>query len=129
MSKPIYTRITTHRGQLVISHEQRESNEIVTSPFDSSSMGFVIGDTAYIGISAEAHEVLKTIRRGRGAIGDIDLFRTSDGLYALATLGGANVLVNPKDAEGSRDYQVPEIKWFQIIENEVPQGAVDAIEG
>lgn len=65
-------------------------------------MGFVIGDTAYVGISAEAYEVLKTIRKGRDSLGDIDLFATSDGSFAFATLGGPCVLVNPQDAEASR---------------------------
>jgi len=133
MSKELYTKLTAYKGVLVVEHQVTESNDVVVTPYDRpGNLGYVISDLGHVGVSQEAYEFLKSLRKGNDGLGDIDLFRTSKGVggegYALAILGGACMLLD-KDATTSRDYKVPAIDLFQLIANEVPAGAIHAIDG
>ncbi len=132
MSKELYTKLTAHKGVLVVEHQVTESNDVVVTPYDRpGNLGYVISDLGHVGVSQEAYDFLKSLRKGSGDLGDIDIFRTSKGTggkgYALAILGGSCMLLD-KDAETSLDYEVPAIDLFQLIANEVPEGAIDAID-
>ncbi len=129
MSKKIYTKLTAYKGTLVVEHQVTESDDIVVTPYDRpGNMGYVVKDVSYVGVSQEAYDFLKSLPKGSDSLGEVDMFRTSDGQHCLAILGGACVLIG-KDAETSRDYDVPPLSAFQLIENEVPEGAIHAIDG
>lgn len=128
-NKEIYAEVTTHKDILVIEYKTEDSNDIVTSPYDKpGNLGYVIGDTGHVGISEEAYALLSLIKRSGNAIGDIDIFKLNKGGYAFSTLGGMCSLIDPKMAEGSSTFVVPPLSCFQVIENNVPEGAKEAID-
>lgn len=127
--KTIYAEVTAYNDILVIEYKTEDSNDMVTSPYDKpGNLGYVIGDTGHVGISEEAYALLSLIKRSGDAIGDIDIFKLDKGGYAFSTLGGMCSLINPKMAAGSRDFVVPPLSCFQVIANDVPEGAKEAID-
>lgn len=127
--KTKHCSVTAHNGFLVVEYHTLESvAEEVTSPYDSSSMGFVISDVGFVGVSNEAYELLKTIRPGRDSLGELDIFRGGPNGYVFGTLGGACGLFKATTVETSRDYRVPYQNEFQLIANDVPEGAKEAID-
>lgn len=127
--KTIYAEVTAYNDILVVEYKTEESNDMVTSPYDKpGNIGYVIGDTGHVGISEEAYALLSLIKRSGDAIGDIDIFKLDKGGYAFATLGGMCSLIDPKIAEGSRTFVVPPLSCFQVIANDVPEGAKEAID-
>lgn len=126
--KPIYAEVTYYKNHLVVEYKLEESNDIVTSPFDSQSMGYVISDIGYVGISKEAYASLKDIPRSGDDMSEIDVFKLADGNYAFATLGSKYVILDLDNAEGSSSFSVPSLNNFQLIGNNVPEGAKNAID-
>lgn len=128
-NKEIYAEVTAYNDILVIEYKTEDSNDIVTSPYDKpGNLGYVIGDTGHVGISEEAYALLSLIKRSGNAIGNIDIFKLNKGGYAFSTLGGMCSLIDPKMAEGSSTFVVPPLSCFQVIENNVPEGAKEAID-
>lgn len=127
MSKEIYTRLAVYKGVLTVEHTVFESNDVVVTPYDNPGvMGYVVKDVGHVGVSQEAYDFLKALRVGSDGLGDIDIFKSGD-VHVFATLGGAYNLYT-KDSETSRDYVVPPITDFQVIPNEVPEGAKEVID-
>ena len=77
-----------------------------------------------VGISAEALELLRKVRRGHDDLGDIDWFRTGT-KAAFCWLGGPYRIVDPNKAEGSRSFGI--FEYVQIA-NDVPEGAKGVID-
>jgi len=128
-NKEIYAEVTAYNDILVVEYKTEDSNDMVTSPYDKpGNLGYVIGDTGHVAISEEAYALLSVIKRSGDAIGDIDIFKLDKGGYAFSTLGGMCSLIDPRIAEGSRTYVVPPLSCFQVIENNVPEGAKEAID-
>ena len=50
------------------------------------------------------------------------------GGYAFSTFGGMYFIANVDEAEGSSSFVVPPLEEFQLMENNVPDGAKDAID-
>lgn len=130
MKKPVYVEITTYKNHLIAEYKTTESNDVLVSPYDKTknSMGYVLLDVGYAGISKEAHAMLSKIKKGNDSIGELDIFKDDKGNYVLATLGGMYFLSDITEIEGSRQYVVPGIENFQIIENNVPAGAKEVID-
>lgn len=127
----MYARVTVYKGVLVIEWLTVTSDENCVTPYDRpGNMGYVAMNTNLVGVSDEAYETLKTVRKGRDSIGAIDVWACDDGTYAFATFGGKYVLLDPKDpdAEASRQYQLPARDQFQTIPNDTPEGAREAID-
>jgi hypothetical protein len=84
----------------------------------------------HLGISAEAVALLKTIKRGRDAIGDVDWFTTADGKAAFCWIGGPKALIRVEGAVGSREYiGATNIEGkYVLVANDVPAEAIEAIE-
>lgn len=128
MTKPIYAEVTAYKNHIVVEYKTQESNDIVTTPFDTRSLGYVVADVGCVAISKEAHALLSDIKHSHDDIGDIDIFDLDKGGYAFSTFGGMYVIVNVDEAEGSSSFVVPPIEEFQLMENNVPDGAKDAID-
>lgn len=127
--KPLYTKVTFYKGFLIIEHQVTESNEIVACPYDRpGNMGYVIADTSYVGVSKEAHDELSKLGKGSETIGELSIFKLTNGLHAFATFGGQYCLIDVEDADTCRDFVVPSIDNFQLIDNTSPEGAVEAID-
>lgn len=128
MSKPIYAEVTAYKNHIVVEYKTKKSNDIVTTPFDTGSLGYVVADVGCVAISKEAHELLSHIKHSHDDIGDIDIFDLDKGGYAFGTLGGMYFIANVNEAEGSSSFVVPPLEDFQLIENNVPDGAKDAVD-
>lgn len=127
MTKPIYAEVTAYKDYILVEYKSNKSNEVLTTPFDTESMGYVVGDVGHIGISKEAYELLRSVKKSGDSIGDIDVFRLANGNYAFSTLSGMCFMGNYKELQGSSSFSVPPIESFQLIENNVPPEAIEAI--
>lgn len=130
-NKTKHCSLTYYKGHLVTEFHTVESidNELV-SPYDKpGNLGFVVLDVAHVGVSKEAYEALKTLKRGSDGLGDIDIFRADD-KHVFASLGGACTVRKVSKIETSRDWRLSDLALedFQVIENEVPEGAKEAID-
>lgn len=94
--------------------------------------GSVVGSSASrVGISQEALELMKTIKVGCDAIGDIDWWLCTDGSWAFSWFGCLYRVMDPVVSISSRDfnpYQSQLAKAFVLIANAVPLGAREAID-
>ena len=125
----LHAKVTAHKGILVLEllAEKSIENEVVTTLDTPSTIGQVIMDTgAHLGVSAEALELLKGIKRGHDDLGDVDWFSASDGEAVFGWLGGPKRLCNPTKIEGSSSYSasLPHV----LIPNDVPEGARECID-
>ena len=121
-------RITAYKGQIICELLATASSATVTTTLDNPGVfGQVIVDSKNnVGISKEAHDLLKTIKRGRDDLGELDWFKTSDNAHAFAWIGGPYTIVNPTTCESSSSYVANDD--YTLIENEPPQGAMDYID-
>lgn len=127
--KEIYTKVTLYKDIIVVEHQKNVSDEIVVTPYDRpGNMGYVVSDIGHVAISKEAHQALSEVKRGRDCIGDLSVFPLSNGLYAFATFGGQCAIFDKNEAETCRDTKVPPIENFQVIENIVPECAINYID-
>jgi hypothetical protein len=78
-----------------------------------------------LGVSEEALVLLKTIKRGRDSIGDVDWWAVDDGSSAFGWFGPMCRLIEPAEAETSRQFKIGE---YVSIPNDVPEGARAAID-
>lgn len=124
----MYATVTAYKGKLVLSLLATASNDEVTTTLDNPGViGQVICNSAKnVGVSDEAIELLKTIKSGRDAIGDVDWFASDAAGDVFAWLGGPYAIVDPKTAEAARGYQV---RTYAKVPNDVPDGAKVAIDG
>lgn len=124
----MHAHITAYKGIIVCELLATASikGEVTTSLDNSGVFGQVIHDTAKnLGVSAEALALLKSLPRGRDSLGDIDWFRTNDGRASFGWIGGPYAIKDPKQCEGSRQY---EVLAHVVIPNDVPEGAKEAID-
>lgn len=119
----MHARITAYKGMLVLEllATKSISNEVATSLDTPGNMGQVIMDTAkHLGVSIEALELMKPLRRGHDDLGDIDWFQSTGSGDCFAWLGGPYAIKDPKKLETSSSWR---IGAHQVITNEVPAGA------
>jgi hypothetical protein len=127
----IHATITAYKGSLIIDLIATKSieNEVATSLDGPTRIGQVIMNTGkHLGVSKEAYQILKTIKRGRDDLGDINWFVTTNNnmnAHAFSWLGGPKQIVNPEWAEGGRAYV---LGAYVEIPNDVPQAAAEAID-
>lgn len=120
----IHANVTAYKGKLVIELLAQKSiaNEVTTSLDTPGVFGQVIENTKeHLGVSKEAIELLKQVKKGYDSIGDVDWFKVDNGNYAFGWIGGPYAIVDPMKAEGSSTYIVP--NDYIEIENNVPDGA------
>ncbi len=128
----MHAKITHYKGWLILDLLATKSidNEVATSIDRPSSMGQVIMDThKHLGVSAEAIEAMKKVKRNRDAIGDIDWFTTkgdSEDSAAFGWLGGPKSIKKISDIEGARTFSLNH--KYVVIPNEVPEMAAAAID-
>lgn len=124
----MHARITAYKGYLVceLLAEQSVDGEVTTSLDNPGCFGQVVHDTAqHLGVSQEALALLQQVQRGTDDLGDVDWFRTSDGKASFGWIGGPYALKKPEDCEGSSSYEVLE---HVVVANEVPEGAMEAVD-
>lgn len=122
------TRITAHRGHLVIECDLTERSERYI-PAGGGQIGCtLLGiDASLLGISVEAMEELRKVGRSRDDIGDISIWRANDGRWCAGWLGPRWKILRPgseSDRQGL-ELDVP----HAVIPNDVPPDAAQAIDG
>jgi hypothetical protein len=126
MDNPFVT-VTAYKGFLIIEALIKEEHSDWV-PAGSGRIGCILIDTkTHLGISDEAFELLKEIPQSLDDIGEVDWFDSDDGKRVFGWLGPTKRLIDPKDAEGSRNYKVS--RDFLSIPNEPDPDAVKAIDG
>lgn len=121
-------KVTEHRGILVF--ETINPNEVDADfvPAGGSNIGCVLCDSKKLGVSPEAMELLKKIKRGSDGLGDPDIFKSGDKVV-FGWLGNVFALKHPDHCEGSKDYDSFLLNGVcTTIENETAEGAKAAID-
>ena len=123
----MHAKVTAYKGKLVceLVADKSIENEVVTTIDTPSTFGQVIMNTAKnLGVSKEALELMKTVKIGRDDLGDIDWFNSVQG-DVFGWIGGPYNIIDPAEAETARGFKI--LAHIEI-ENEVPAGAMEAID-
>lgn len=117
-------KVTAYKGQIVIDTANPEKDvDDFWYPTGRGRMGCVLLNTErYLGVSKEAIELMKGIRRNHDAIGDIGWWKSDNQGYCFSWWGPIYRVIDPTSAEGDRDFFVQEGKYIEIP-NDVPQDA------
>ena len=119
-------RITSHKNHLIIETLKPEEDKNFI-PVGGSRIGCVLIETdKYLGMSKEAFDLLKTIKRSGDDIGDVSAWRTTDNRDCIAWLGNVKRLVNMESAEGDNG-GIADIAYV-TIDNVSPEDAVALID-
>lgn len=124
-------RVVAYKDFLVIECLANASEkDVCTLSIDNPScIGQVIHNTKeHLGISKEALEHLRRIKRSNDTIGEVDYFEASDKTWHFAWLGGPKALVDTKTAEGSTIYKVPDETQYNLVENIIPEEVIKIID-
>jgi hypothetical protein len=119
----MHAEVTAYKGRIIVELKVKESipGEVTTSLDTPRFAGQVIRNTAKnLGISKEAFELLKSVRRGEELTGDVDWSHTEDGSTVFGWKGGRCAIFTPANCQGSRKFTVG---GFVVIPNHVPDGA------
>jgi len=128
----MHARVTAYKGHIVIELLTLVSipNETSVSMDNPGNFGQVIMNTEKnLGVSQEAIELLKTVKSGPDGIGAVDWFATETAAgkgHAFSWIGGQYALVLAAEAVASRQWEMGK---YVSIPNDVPQGAMEAIDG
>ncbi len=132
----IKARVVAYKGRIVIVPKEPEKDITNKGPriwwptggSNRNILGCVLGNSKeMLGISEEAVELLRKVKRGYDAIGDLDWWKCSDGNYAFSWWGPIYRIVNTELAEAARGFQVHEGQYLKII-NQVPTAAKKVID-
>jgi hypothetical protein len=119
----MHAEITAYKGRIVIELKAKKSipGEVLTSLDTPRLAGQVVNDTARnLGVSKEALDLLKSVRKGDCAAGDVDWARTEEGKAVFGWKGGRCAIFSPETCESSRRFKVG---GYVTIPNNVPEGA------
>lgn len=94
------TTIFAHKGVIgILSSPDAEG--FFAKP-GGNNLGCVL-DASSVEISEEALELLKSVRKGLGGLGDFDVFQSGDKVV-IGWLGGYTKCFSPSEIETSRNY-------------------------
>jgi hypothetical protein len=118
----VHAEVTAYRGRIIVELKARKPipGEVILG--GNSQMGVhIIKDTAHnLGVSHEALELLKKVRRSPDANGELDWSRDADGKACFGWRGGDCLIVSPETCFGSSKFNV---RSCVDIPNQVPEGA------
>lgn len=133
MSTEVAVRVTEHDGFLVMDTLVEHSTpELVVPGEDNTSMGVVALNLKLVGVSKEAYAAMQDLKPGRDGIGAIDCFKTTgnpDQPYAFGFIGFKS-LIDTRSADDettSRQWDLAPYEMFTEIDNDTPEGALEAI--
>ena len=119
-------KVTAYNQNLIIEAIDGKEDENFF-PVGDTRIGCTLIETDnLLGMSKEAFDLLKTIKKSHDDIGDVCAWITDDDKNCFAWIGGFKKIVNMKTAEGDSS-GIADIKHV-TIENDVPQEAQDVID-
>jgi hypothetical protein len=127
MNKNLKVEVTAHDGFLIVNAVKPEKDDNFM-PAGGSTLGCILKDTSkYLGMSKEAFELLKTIKKSCDDIGDVMAWKKED-THFFGWLGGIKNLIDIREGEtsSSRDGILQDLK-FNEIPNNVPVEAFEII--
>lgn len=121
------TKVFAHGGWVGIESNPKAEG-LINDPSQAGQLGYVL-DASHVEVSKEAIEVLKTIRRGGGSLGEVDCFKVTDGKVVFGWLGRELKAVNPADSEVARDTDFSLLEQVAtIVPNDPPKEFVEAVD-
>ena len=119
-------KVTAYKQNLIIETIDEKEDENFF-PVGGTRIGCTLIETDnLLGMSDEAVELLKTLKKSHDDIGDICAWKTDDNKNCFGWIGGFKKIVNIETAEGDNS-GIADIKHV-TIENDVPQEAQDVID-
>lgn len=119
----MHAEVTAYRGRIIVELKAKNAipGEVILARGNAHTGIHIIKDTArHLGVSHEALELLKRVRRSQSAAGDLDWSRDADGLACFGWCGGDCLIVSPETCLGSSKFNV---RSCVDIPNQVPEGA------
>lgn len=121
-------KITAHNGFVIFEAINPAEPADYWVPKDPGKFENVLMDTkTHLGISDEALALLKGIKPGRDAIGDVMWFDTNEKKFCFGWFGQPRWLGRAESMIGDRDYRVREGEFIQIP-NDVPEKVKSALD-
>jgi hypothetical protein len=125
MAEDIRVKVTT-KGKFLIIETVDPTADKNFVPMSGSNMGCSLIDTKnLLGISKEAMNLIKTMKKGGDDLGDLNLWKSEKRGHCFAWLGGIKRLVDATECELSRD-SIYDIE-HTTIKNNVPIEAFESI--
>lgn len=119
-------KVTSHGDYVIIEPLQFEEEKDIFYPCGNGRVGNVlIGTEKHLGMSEEAVELLKKIKKSHDDIGDVQTWKSDNKGDCFGWIGGIFGLFNVTKAEGDRD-GIIDIAHV-TIPNDVPEEAIEAI--
>ena len=105
-----YTTVFAYKG--IIGIDSTPTDEGMIAPYGNGNIG-VVTDADKVRISPDALSLLKTIKKGRDYIGDVDTFKCNDKSNVFSWFGGHKRILDPAKSVGSRDYNPSLLKVYE----------------
>jgi len=118
-------KVTAHKHYLLIEtiDGKKDKNFV---PFGGGQIGCVLIETDnLLGMSKEAAELLKTLKKSGDDIGDVSTWKTGNSKNCFAWIGNLKRIIDMTEAEGDNK-GIVDIEHV-TIENDVPPEALDII--
>ena len=117
------TQVFAHNGYIGIKSDVKAEG-MLNDPLKPGQLGFVV-DAACVDIQPAALELLKQVKRSGDDVGEIDVYKGSNGVI-FCWLGGPLKVSNPKEITGSN---VTDVSLLTSNDSVVtPQDFIDFIE-
>jgi hypothetical protein len=126
---PHKVTVLAHEGHIIlIPHAPLLNVDRNWSPVNNAGrLGSVLGDSRrQLACSKEALDLMRSIRRNADAIGDLGWWLCADGTYAFSWFGALYRVIDPKNAEGDRDFHVHE-QECTVVPNEIPEDILEQV--
>jgi hypothetical protein len=121
---PFMVKVLAYKNKLVLTpscHEVREE----WVPCGGNYLGSVIlNSKQHLQVSQKALDLMSKIRRSNDDIGDIGWWKCTNGNFAFSWLGAIYRIIDPKTAEGDRNFAIHQ-DACTIIPNRIPQEVID----
>ena len=128
----MHAKITAYGNHLIFELLSTKSCDTLATSLDNpNNLGqVIIGTDTLLGVSDEAIKLLKKIKPGRDAIGDVSWWTATENRSCFAWFGGPKQIIDVTDRDivAARDYRVPDGRYV-TIPNEPDPAAIKAITG
>jgi len=101
------TTVFAYKGIVGIKSDVKAEG-LLNDPLKPGQLGFVVKADC-VDIQSEALELLKQVKKSSDDIGEVDVFRSDNGL-CFSWLGGPLKAFKPADITGSNSYDASELK-------------------
>lgn len=124
----MHAEITPYKGRIIFNLKVKNSikNEVLTKLDHTTPLSHIIINTKKnLGISKEALALLQKVAKTNKNLGDLDWSKSHNGLDSFLWVGSAQDIKAPHDVLAAKTYK---IMTHVTIDNNVPEGAVEAID-